>query len=431
MRTDLVLEARAFLPSGFQDVEIGLDLDQGRIHAVKRSLPGTPRKRFRGKLLFPSGVDLHVHFRDPGDARKEDFKTGTRGAARGGIGTVLDMPNTKPVVDRLGRLEEKRDRVAGRACVDWGLWTTLTPDTPDAPRLARRAAGIKFYLSPTTGIEAPPNREELRRWLGVAAKADRVVAVHAERVGPRPPRSLAEHDASRPARDEAECVHSLSPLAPAGARVHVAHASDPATLEAARTAGFSAALTPHHLLLAFDEGNLGGRGKVNPPLRSARDRRALWDAFAAGRAPVLESDHAPHTLEEKSRPFPEVPAGVPGVETGFPLLLTQARRNHVDVDLVARAYAQTPADLLGLPKGRIEAGYDADLFVLDPRRTSKIRGSELASPVAWTPFEGWEIHPVETHFLRGEMVVEDCEFIGAPGRGRGVQVGPARTVLAS
>lgn len=430
MAHDLIVEARAFLPTGFSEVEIGINLETGKIEAVKRSLPGTPRKRFRGRLLFPSAVDLHVHFREPGHPHKEDFRSGTTGAARGGVGTILDMPNTDPIIDRASRLEEKRDRVAGKAVVDWGLWCTLTRQTPDVARLLQRSMGAKLFLVPTTGIEAPPTQDQLSAWFLECHRAERPVVVHAETIVHRAPATLAQHDLARPMGGEEEAVEHLARCATAGQRVHVAHASAAPTAEAARRAGFSAAATPHHLLLAFDEGNLGARGKVNPPLRSARNRNALWDAFTQGQIPILESDHAPHTLEEKDRPFPEAPAGVPGVETAFPLLLRRAKENAVSVDLVVRGYAQAPAEFLGLPKGRIEPGCDADFFLINPATVQRVKGSELASKCGWTPFEGWEQHAVETHYLHGEVVVEDYRFVGKPGQGRALEPRSVRTARA-
>lgn len=418
MRPDLILEARAFVQGTFDDYEIGLNTESGTILAVKKNLPGSPRKRYPGRLLIPSGVDLHVHFRDPGAPHKEDFKTGTRGAVMGGIGTVFDMPNTKPVVDTVRVWEEKREAVASKACCDFGLWCTLTEKTREPARLLRNASGAKLYLAPTTGIEAPATTEELRARLELAHAAQRLVVLHAERDPGKVPTTLAQHGHVRSVEGEAVAVREVANLAGAEAAIHVAHASTADTVEAALASGFSVAATPHHLLLAHDEHPLGAFGKVNPPLRDHRERTRLWEAFAAGRIPILESDHAPHTIDEKSRPFSEAPAGVPGVETGFPLLLRQAKEHGVAPDLVIRAYAEAPAARLGLKKGRLEAGYDADFFLLDPKSVHRVKGSALASKCAWTPFEDWSTYRVETHYLRGDLVVEDHHFIGRPGQGR-------------
>jgi len=421
VRPDLVLEAKAWVRGAFQDVEIGLDHEAGKILAIKRNLPGTPRTRFPGKLLVPSGVDLHVHLRDPGSPAKEDFRSGTLGAALGGVGTVLDMPNTDPVVDRLSRFEEKRDRVASKACVDWGLWSTFTPQTTRHLDLAMQSVGVKLYLAPTTGIPEAGTAQDLSQRLLFAAKADRLVALHAETPPTRPPATLVEHDASRPAQGEVAAIEAAARAAPADAAVHVCHATTAQAARAASKAGWSAGATPHHLLLANDATSLGAFAKVNPPLRPVAERDGLWHAFAGGEVPILESDHAPHTREEKGRPFTEAPAGVPGVETMLPLLLHEARTRGLDAGRVLEAACAAPGRLLGLPKGQIEPGYDADFFAYDPRAPRKLRGSDLQSRCGWTPFEGREAIVVAAHYLHGDLVVEGGRFVGRAGRGRMVR----------
>jgi dihydroorotase len=187
-----------------------------------------------------------------------------------------------------------------------------------------------------------------------------------------------------------------------------------------------AGVTPHHLLLDLARPGLTAFGKVNPPLRAPARRDGLWNAFARGEATVVESDHAPHTVAEKSAAFAEAPAGVPGVQTLLPLLLRQAELRGVDVARVIRAACEAPADLFGLSKGRIEPGFDADLVVFDPRHPVRLRGDRLASRCGWTPFEGWESYAVESHRIRGEPVVEDGAFVGRAGHGRRVRPGAPR-----
>lgn len=424
MRPDLVVEGRAWVRGAFQDVEIGIDQEAGRILAVKKTLVGTPRKRFPGRLLAPSGVDVHVHFRDPGAPTKEDFRTGTLGAALGGVGTVLDMPNTAPVVDRRSRLEEKRERVAPRACVDWGLWCTFTANTMQPQDLAAESVGVKLYLAPTTGIPEPGSSDDLSEWFIHARSVGRLVSLHAEMAGARAARNLQEHDALRPGPGEVAAIEVAASLAPPLSNVHVCHASTAASVAAARQAGWSVGVTPHHLLLARDEVASGTFGKVNPPLRTAAERDDLWAAFARGDATILESDHAPHTRDEKAKVFEEAPAGVPGVQTLLPLLLHEAATRSLDPGRVLAAACEAPARLLGLPKGRIEPGLDADFFAYDPKAARRIHGEQLASRCGWTPFEGRPAVAIDAHYLRGDLVVEEGAFVGKPGRGRMVRPGP-------
>lgn len=421
MRPDVVIEARAWINGAFQDAEIGLSEETGRILAVKKTLSGGDRRKFPGLLLLPSAVDLHVHFRDPGHPAKEDFASGTRAAAMGGVGTILDMPNTDPVVDRKARVQEKAERVAANACVDWGLWGTLTDATPDAFALCKAADAVKLYLAPTTGIPGAMGDEALSLRLESCRRAARLTALHAETAEEGAPADLLAHHRLRPPSGEVAAIERARRLATDPHLVHVAHASTAAALEAATKAGFSAGVTPHHLLLSADEGDLGTRGKVNPPLRPFKERLQLWDAFAAGKVPIIETDHAPHTIDDKTHEFQTAPAGLPGVETAFPLLLRECHRRKLSIENLVRAYCETPARRLGLATGRIQAGYDADFFLFDPRQTATIKGSELQTKCGWTPFEGWESIPVIHHFLRGQPVVEDGAFAGKRGLGRRIQ----------
>lgn len=422
---DLVIEARAFVRGALSDVEIGIDQSSGTIEAVKRNLAGRPRRRFPGQLLLPSGVDWHVHFRDPGFPHKEDFHTGTLGAALGGVGTVLDMPNTRPQVDRISRLEEKIEGVRGKACVDWGLWATLTPPSPKPLELLRRCAGLKMFLAPTTGVDAPPTNPEIRRALQFARQAGRWTVVHAENPpAKRASHSTRDHDAARPLGDEVAAIERLASLAPDPARVHIAHVTSRPAAQAAARAGFSCGATPHHLLLSY-ESIPDAFGKVNPPLRDPAIREGLVASFQEGNPTHLESDHAPHTADEKRGRFDEAPAGVPGIQTMLPLLLHRAKKGELAIERVVSAASERPAQDLGIPTGRIEHGLQADFILINPRDPRRIRGERLASRCRWTPFEGMEAIFPTTHYLRGEPIVEDGEFVGRVGRGRQIAVAPA------
>lgn len=148
---------------------------------------------------------------------------------------------------------------------------------------------------------------------------------------------------------------------------------------------------------------------MNPPLRSAADRAALWDAFRAGRIDVVASDHAPHTLDEKQAPFDEAPAGVPGVATSFPLLMRRTRAGEIELARLVATMATRPAEILGLAKGTIDVGRDADLVVVDPRSSEPIRARRLRYKCGWTPFEGMDACFPRAVYLRGEAVVEEGE----------------------
>jgi dihydroorotase len=188
-------------------------------------------------------------------------------------------------------------------------------------------------------------------------------------------------------------------------------------------AGVTTEVTPHHLFLDFSK-PLHAFGKVNPPLRGPEDREALWKAFAAGRIDVVATDHAPHTRDEKEQPFEETPSGLPGVATSLPLLLRQVRAENLSLERFVAATSTRPAEILGVPKGKIEVGSDADLLVVDARNVVKITPRRVRYKCGWTPFEGMEAVFPRTVYLRGERIVEDGEPI-AEGLGRPLPRGGA------
>ncbi len=413
---ELVLAGRTWWGGAIRPVEIGIGAE-GEILAVGRSVSGPRRRDLGERLLLPAATDVHVHFRDPGGPEEpESFESGTRQAALGGVGTVADMPNTRPPVTEVDVLEAKRARARGRIAVDLLLFAAATAPRR-VPALAREAGAFKLYLSPTTGIEDVPPPEELRPLLEAVAATGLLLTVHAEdprRFAPSgspPPEDLRAWDRQRPMASELLAVERLLADAPAALRLNVAHLTGAGSAERIRAAGVSAEATPHHLLLSA-RGRSDPREKVNPPLRPEADRAGLWRSFAAGEVPILASDHAPHSETAKSLPFDRAPSGVPGVETMLPLLLEQVRTGALALPVLLRAACDRPARLLGLPVGRLAPGHRAHLIAIDVRSRRAIRARELQAPCGWTPFEGRTAIFPEEHYRAGERIVAGGEFVG-------------------
>ncbi|MHB1434569.1 MAG: dihydroorotase [Thermoplasmata archaeon] len=421
-----IVAGRTWIHGRLESVEIGIDED-GWIRRVAKSLTGAPRRDFGEAVLLPSAVDLHVHFREPGgDPRVESVADGTIEAALGGVGLAADMPNTQPPTDAVDRLQARADRVRGRAAVDLLLYATPTRRGQIAA-LGRVAGAFKLFLGPTTGIETPPDPSELPELLRAAAETGLPLTVHAEdpgafRPGPEPADPV-DWDRLRPKAAEAQAIDRLR-SAPAALRLHVAHITDPASIPRLAGQGVSFEATPHHLLLAATRGD-GPQRKVNPPLRSPPDRSALHRAFREGRIPCLASDHAPHSVTEKERPFPLAPSGVPGVETMLPLFLEEVRRGDLDLGVLVRASMERPARWLGQPMGRIAPGHRAHLIVVDFRDRRTIAARRLHAPCGWTPFEGWPAIFPRIHLFDGRPIVDDGEYVGrAFGRVRRPEFAP-------
>jgi dihydroorotase len=391
-----------------RDVRVNPD---GRIDAVGEALDGETLVDATGKRLLPGMIDAHVHFRQPGFGHKETWATGSRSAAAGGVTTVVDQPNTDPPTVTGAAFDEKAE-YARESVVDWGINGGVTADwDPDSLFDRPLFALGEVFLADSTGdmgIEAELFAEACER----AAAKDTVVTVHAEDANLFATAAKDRDDADAwsayrtPDAEEAAVERAVAVGAEAGATIHIAHTSTPEGVDAARAGGATCEVTPHHLFLSRDDlDDLGTFGRMNPPLRSEERREAVFERLADGRIDVVATDHAPHTREEKDASIWDAPSGVPGVETALPLLLNAAREGRLSYERVRDVTAAKPAEIFDLPrKGRVEAGRDADLVLVDPDDVTEIRGPDLHSKCEWTPFEGLDGVFPELTMVRGTVV---------------------------
>lgn len=408
-KLDAVVEGKVLLDTSLVDCCIGIV--DGKIAKIAKTIgKADERHDFSGKIIMPAGIDLHVHFREPGMTRKEDFGTGSTAAACGGTTFVIDMPNTKPPTRTVAEIKEKSSRVSKKSFVDFGLAALLYPKS-DAVKLSKEAMAFKIYLGETTGgLGIAP--EDLVA--SISKAGERHVFVHAEHLGKLDDTveaGLRDHDRRRSESHEVEAVSKVISARGGGSKVHLLHVTQAEVLELAKLSGVTAEVTPHHLLL--DNGSsLGTMGKINPPLRSKATRIRLWEAFSSGKADTLGSDHSPHTIDDKDVEFNEAPSGMPGVETLIPLMLQKVAERKLNISLLSRYCSRKPARICGLKKGRIEVGFDADLIAVDLRKSIRIRADNLHSKCGWTPYEGMPgVFPLAT-FLRGEEIAREGELSG-------------------
>jgi len=417
----MLVIADATLADG-RRVDVRVDRARGTIDAVGEGLTGDEQLDAAGRLLLPGMVDAHVHFREPGFPHKETWTTGSRSAAAGGVTTVVDQPNTDPPTVTGAAFDEKA-ALAHASLVDWGVNGGVTPDWDPDGLLDRPLFALgEVFLADSTGdmgIDAGLFEDAVAR----AAEAGVPVTVHAE--------AAERFDESARGRDdvdawsdyrtpEAEVVaveRAGAVAARQGVPLHVAHVSTPEGVDAAAAAGMTCEVTPHHLLLSRDDlDDLGTLGKMNPPLRDEARRAALFDRVVDGTVDLVATDHAPHTLAEKDASVWDAPSGVPGVETALPLLLEVARRGGLTYERVRDLTAATPAAVFDLPrKGRVEAGRDADLVLVEPDASRAIRGEDLHSKCGWTPFEGRRGVFPEWTMVRGRFVWREGAFGTAAG----------------
>jgi dihydroorotase len=400
-----------------------IDTETGRIVRVAKSTTLATHIDAGQKAILPGAIDVHVHFREPGHTHKEDFTSGSVAAAFGGVTGFVDMPNTLPATISVRTLKEKLALAQRKSVVDYAAWAGGTWYTGDLPEMLKWAVGVKTYLGATTGDLLLEDQQRFAEVLTAAGREGRPVALHCEsqRILQQLRRNegtLDDHDHARPPLAEVEAIYdAMKALAgiKKGPPVHVAHVASPDAVAAATSAKFSVGVCPHHLLLDTTAGLSHAYGKMNPPLRSPAVRKALFDAFAAGKIPILESDHAPHTRVEKEDSFHNAPSGVPGVETMVPLMLAQVN-GKLALERVVDAVTTAPVNLLGLKdRGTLEPGMRADLAIYDLKKPTKVVSADLHSKCGWSPYDGLKaVFPTHT-FLAGKPVVQDGQLVAQPG----------------
>lgn len=389
-----------------------------------------------GKLLLPGAIDPHVHFREPGAEHKEDLASGSRAAARGGVTSFLEMPNTTPPTIDAATLADKLARAAHKCVVNYGFFIGATPTNADTLERAQPACGIKIFMGCSTGDLLVHKDEDLERIFG---HGERLIAVHAEDEQRLHERRALFAGRTDPAvhseiRDN-ECALRASARALAFAkkhrrRLHILHLSTREEVELLRRdkpAWVKAEAIPNHLLLNTDAyAKHGARVQMNPPLRSAADNAALWAALRDGVVDFIGSDHAPHTPAEKDRGYPDAPSGMPGVETALPLMLTQMRAGRCTLAEIQKWMCSGPAAAYDIAnKGQIAPGYDADLALVDVDSTRTVRDEELYTKAGWSPFAGWELTGWPLYTVVGGQVVYDRGTIRPGVLGRALQFNTA------
>lgn len=397
-----------------------------------------------GKYVIPGAIDSHVHFRTPGYEYKEDWYTGTGAAARGGVTTVLEMPNTNPPTGTMAALRQKQEIAHSQAVVDFGIYGLLDENNIDTLEdlIAGGVSGFKCFMGNTFGNLPAPSDGAMLEGFEILAKHGMRCTVHAENPSIMARRqskmekagrtdSLA-HLAARPAVCAMEAVSRASIFAEwTGARLHIAHKSSADGLYFVRDAkrrgvDITVETCPQYLLLNTDMmvalGKEGGIMRVNPPIREPGHEEPLWQALLDGTVDMIATDHAPHTPEEKTRAnIWECDCGFPGVETQMPLMLTEVNKGRATVNQYVAWSAANPAKAWGLypRKGVIQAGAEADIVILDMSKDEAIDQGGLFSKSKITPWHGRRVTagPVLT-MVRGRVVMQDGEIVAKAGTGR-------------
>jgi dihydroorotase len=383
-----------------------------------------------GLHILPGVIDTQVHFREPGLEHKEDLASGSRSAVLGGVTAVFEMPNTRPPTTSAEALAAKVRAATGRMHCDFAFYVGATRDNVD--RLAELelqpgAAGVKVFLGSSTGDLLVDDEETLAR---ILATTKRRAAFHSEdearlreRISLQREGDSSSHSEWRDAEAALAATTRLLRLASAaGKRVHVLHVStgEEMALLALHKDIASVEVTPQHLTLATPDAYeiLGTKAQMNPPLRDRYHRERLWWGLERGVVDVLGSDHAPHTLEEKSKSYPATPSGMPGVQTLVPVMLDHVNAGRLSLARFVDLTSAGPQRIFGIAgKGRIAVGYDADLSIVDLKAERVIENEWIASKCGWTPFAGRRVRgwPAGT-LVRGTLAMWEGELGKASGQ---------------
>jgi len=424
---DLILRGgTVHLPGGPVAADVGVI--GGRVAAIGTGLGDAGETAdCTGLDVLPGVIDSQVHFREPGLEHKEDLESGSRSAVLGGVTAVFEMPNTNPNTDTAERVADKLARAHHRMWCDHAFYVGATGDNAAQLGELERipgTAGVKIFMGASTGSLLVAEDEALAR---VLAHGRRRVAIHAEdeaRMNARKDERIAGDPASHPVwRDDESAMLATRRIVAlarkAGRRIHVLHVTTPAELEflSANKDIATCEVTPQHLTLAAEDAypRLGSYAQMNPPIRSAAHREGLWHWLRQGVPDVLGSDHAPHTKEEKAKPYPDSPSGMPGVQTLVPLLLDHVANGRLTLQRFIDLTSAGPQRVFGLVgKGRIAVGYDADFTVVDLKARWTMEGDWFASRCGWSPFEGQSVtgRPVGT-IVRGHRVMWEGQLADA------------------
>ena len=408
----------------------------GKIVAIgDLSRASGPAFEAKGLHVLPGVIDTQVHFREPGNPQKEDLESGTRAAALGGVTAVFEMPNTNPPTTNPQAIEDKLARAKGRAHVDHAFYVGATHDNAHLLGELERlpgVCGVKTFMGSSTGTLLVGDDDGLDH---ILANIKRRGAFHAEdedRLNERKKLAREGDWTSHPeVRDDEAALKAVQRLV-AGARkhrkrVHVLHVSSAKEMEFLATAKDVATVETLPQFLTFEGPEvyqrLHGFAQMNPPIRYAADRAALWSlGIAQSVVDIIATDHAPHTKEEKTQPYPKSPSGMPGVQTLVPVMLTHVNEGRLSLQRFVDLSSAGPQRVFGIEgKGRIALGYDADFTIVDMAARRVIRAEDQATRCGWTPFDGFEAKgwPMAT-IIRGQIVMRDGEVTtpsaGAPLR---------------
>ncbi len=422
-------------------VNCSIAVDNGKFFKIGRET-NMPKadvvSDLKNLLLLPGLIDAHTHLRDEGKAYEEDFVTGTSAAAAGGISTVLDMPNNEPVTMSMERLENRRRIAERKILVNVGFFSEFPTDPDEVQRIVEAGAvGFKLFMSKQVGGLNIESDQDLVKAFRTAHAMGTPIAVHAEdakslKRAEEELRLSGHNDinaflkAHSPEVETKAIIRLIRIAKSTETHIHFCHVSTENGLELIAEGcrskiHLSCEVTPHHLMLNLkDLVKIGKMAITIPPVRESRHVEALWKGLREGLIDTIGSDHAPHAIYEKETDsIWDVKAGIPGLETTVPLMITEVKRGRMTIGDVVELLSEKPSRIFHLSrKGSLKARNDADMVAIDLHRKSKIDSSKFHSKAKFSPFNGFLVEgiPVKT-FVNGILIMDEGEIIAKDGSG--------------
>tara|TARA_Y100001934_G_C12350775_1_gene775203 strand:- start:776 stop:2107 length:1332 start_codon:yes stop_codon:yes gene_type:complete len=425
---DLIVQSANVLHPDGTMASSDIGLKNGKIERVASEITADASEIIdaKGHVLLPGVIDPQVHFREPGAIQKEDLASGSRAAVRGGVTSYLEMPNcSPPTIDQI-QLDWKIARASETSVANFGFFIGASKDNIEALTTTHPVCGIKVFMGSSTGDLLV---DDIKSLDAIFSSGERLIAVHAEdenRIQSRTNMFLEKKNRSLEGlpynihskiRDpETALIATKRAVALSekyGRRLHILHLStsdETKFLRNKKSKQISCEVVPNHLFLSIDDyETLGSQAQMNPPIREQGNADYLWNGLHNGLIDIIATDHAPHTIEEKAKPYPLSPSGTPGVETSLPLMLTEVKKGRCTLAQIQEWMCIGPARLYSIPnKGLIAEGYDADLVLVDLENYHPVINEEIFSRAKWSPFHGqnltgWPLYTI----VNGHIVFDN------------------------
>ena len=380
--------------------------------------------------ILPGCIDTQVHFREPGLTHKEDLLTGSKGAILGGVTGFFEMPNTRPPTITKNDFEVKVKLAEKKSYCNFSFFVGAAKENIENLKFLERlpgCCGVKIFMGSSTGDLLVEDDESLRK---IFLSVSRRISIHSEdeyrlrdrkNIIENPSVTVHDHEVWR---DNISALNSTKRLIEIARevkrKIHILHISsgDELKLIAKNKDLISAEVTPQHLFFHSPDcyDNLGTLAQMNPPIRGKKHQDNLWKAIKNNIVDIIGSDHAPHTLEEKKRQYPNSPSGMTGVQTLVPILLDFVNKDKLSIFDLVKFTSTNPSRYFKIKdKGSIKVGYDADFTVVDLNKTRVIENDWIASKAGWTPYDGLKVKgwPILT-IINGKVIMREDQVLGKP-----------------